>query len=107
MPEFVQIVTTCDQRDVLQQLAHQLIEDRLAACVQIGGPVDSVYQWQGTTETSQEWICTIKTRASCADGVQSTIARLHPYDEPEILVFTIDGGSPSYLQWIAGQTNGN
>ena len=103
--EWVQVVTTCNQVEPLQEIAKQLVEQAWAGCVQVGGPVRSFYQWQGKLEQAEEWHCTIKTRATLVSQVQETIQRLHPYEEPELIVTPIVGGSESYLQWLAEQTS--
>ncbi|MGI9517149.1 MAG: divalent-cation tolerance protein CutA [Pirellulaceae bacterium] len=103
MSRFIQISTTCDQRQPLQKLATELVTRKLAACVQIGGPVFSTYRWQDSVETSEEWVCTIKTLEDRQDAVADFIKSAHPYDEPEIIVTPISGGSDSYLQWLKNQ----
>ncbi|HEY5311203.1 MAG TPA: divalent-cation tolerance protein CutA, partial [Pirellulales bacterium] len=61
--QFIQVVTTVANADEAQRLARQLVERRLAACVQVTGPVTSTYWWQGAIETATEWRCTVKSRA--------------------------------------------
>lgn len=94
------VSTTTDSRELADAIAAALIEQRLAACVQISGPLTSVYRWQGKVETSQEWLCTAKTTAERFEEVAAAIRQLHSYDEPEIIAVPIVAGSPGYLQWI-------
>jgi periplasmic divalent cation tolerance protein len=101
MSEFLQVVTTTNSRDAAQAIASGLVERRLAACVQVSGPIDSTYRWQGKVETSQEWMCLIKTARSRYSVVEEAIRELHSYDEPEILAFAVAEGSRGYLDWIA------
>ncbi len=61
MENAIQIITTTDSKAAAERIARELVEQRLAACVQIGGPITSVYRWQGKMETAEEWTCTIKT----------------------------------------------
>lgn len=99
----LQIVTTTSSREDALRIAERLVADRLAACVQVEGPIRSVYRWQGQVESADEWRCTAKTLAHRYDAVERTIRQLHPYDEPEIVATRIEGGSASYLRWLAEQ----
>lgn len=104
MTECIQVFTTFDNLAAAEQLARQLVENRLAACVQISGPMSSIYRWQGTTETAQEWACTIKTRRELFPQLESSIQSLHPYDQPEIIALPIVAGSAGYLNWVEEET---
>jgi len=73
--------------------------------VQIGGPIESHYWWQGKLESSQEWQCVAKTRADLYDKIEAAIKQLHPYDEPEIIATPITAGSAGYLSWIDSETS--
>ncbi|QEG24207.1 divalent-cation tolerance protein CutA [Mariniblastus fucicola] len=94
------VSTTADAEDLLERIANALLENRLAACCQISGPIKSVYRWDGKVESSSEHACSIKTVSDHVDTVIKTIGELHSYDEPEIVVTPIIGGSDSYLKWI-------
>lgn len=100
MTEFLQVSTTTDTRERAEAIATSLVERRLAACVQISGPITSVYRWQGNVEQSQEWLCTAKTKASQFPQVATIIRELHKYDCPEIIATAIVEGSDDYLQWL-------
>lgn len=104
MSEYLQIVTTFDNVRDAEQLARHLVENRLAACVQISGPMTSIYRWQGALETSEEWACVIKSRRELFPQLESTIKSLHPYDEPEIIALPIASGSAGYLKWVETET---
>ncbi len=104
MTDCLQIVTTVEHREDAERIARTLIEERLAACCQISGPVTSVYRWRGKIETTQEWRCTIKTRADLYPRVEQAIRRLHPYEVPEIVATPIAAGSDDYLKWVAEET---
>ena len=106
MAEYIQVHTTIDSREGAQKIANALVTRHLAACVQITGPITSVYWWQGKMETAREWVCVAKTRQSLYDAVESAIREIHPYDEPEILATPILTGSRSYLEWITAETTG-
>ena len=79
------------------------VEERLAACVQIVGPITSIYRWQDKIETAQEWQCWIKSRRSHYDAIEALIRRLHTYQVPEILAIDVLAGSVDYLTWLDGQ----
>ena len=96
----VLVLTTLPDADSARQLARSLVEDRLAACVTIGAPVESMYHWRGAIETAAEVPVTVKTRAALFDQVAAAIRSRHPYELPEILAVPIIDGSPAYLAWI-------
>lgn len=98
--EYLQILTTAGSKKEAGAIAAVLIERRLAACVQISGPVASIYRWQGEIENAEEWHCLAKTAASRWDAVEAAIRELHSYEEPEIVATPIVAGSPGYLRWI-------
>ncbi|HEY2882059.1 MAG TPA: divalent-cation tolerance protein CutA [Pirellulales bacterium] len=102
--EFLQVVTTTSTQDEARKIAAALVENRLAACVQIIGPVESVYRWQGKIETAAEWQCWIKTRRARFEELKTAISKLHSYDVPEILALPICDGSARYLRWLADET---
>jgi|SRR6476661_6058416 periplasmic divalent cation tolerance protein len=102
--EHIQVVTTVASADEARRLATALVEERLAACVQIVGPIESIYRWQGKVETATEWQCWIKTRRERYDALEATIRRLHSYEVPEILAVPIVAGSEAYLKWLTDET---
>lgn len=98
------ILTTLPDAESARTLARALVEGRLAACVTIGPPVESMYHWRGAIETAQEVPVTIKTRSELFDAVATAIRSRHPYELPEILAVLIHDGLPSYLAWIDAET---
>jgi periplasmic divalent cation tolerance protein len=100
----LQIITTTAQADEARRIARALVERRLAACVQIVGPIESVYRWQGKIEIAQEWQCWIKTRGDLYGRVEQTIRELHSYEVPEILTMVAEG-SKAYLDWLRRETD--
>ena len=104
MSEYIQVSTSVDDKLKAQDIAAILVERHLAACVQIVGPIHSVYRWQGKVESSVEFLCHVKTRQELYDNVEAAIREQHPYDEPEIVGTEIIAGSDSYLQWINQET---
>ena len=105
MPEFLQVTTTVGSREEADRIATTLVDRRLAGCVQIIGPVRSVYRWQGQIEHGEEWLCQIKTTSEQYAAVEASIRELHSYDCPEIIATPIVTGSAAYLQWLAEQVN--
>jgi periplasmic divalent cation tolerance protein len=105
MSEFIQIVTTTVSAEEARRIAAALVEQRLAGCVQIAGPIESIYRWQGKVERAQEWQLWIKTRSSLFTEVESAIRTLHSYDVPEVLALAVLDGSEPYLSWLRTETD--
>jgi len=103
MSEHIQVATTTENKGDAQRIAAALVNRRLAACVQVHGPIDSTYRWQGRVETAEEWGVVAKSRGDLFEKLQQAIRELHAYDEPEIVATAIIAGSPGYLQWIDDQ----
>ena len=104
MTEFIQVVITTASREEAEAIARALVEQRLAACVQISGPMTSVYRWEGRIETAAEWRCTIKSRQSLWEPLLAAIRPLHSYQVPEILALPVLAGNDDYLAWLRDQT---
>jgi periplasmic divalent cation tolerance protein len=96
-----QVTTTLPDREAAHRIGRRLVEERLAACAQVVGPVSSVYWWQGDVESAGEWYCHLKTVASRVNEVIARIRELHPYDTPEIVAVPVSEGDAGYLRWIA------
>lgn len=103
MPHLL-VLTTLPDRAAAAALGRSLVEARLAACVSIGAPAESIYHWRGSIETSAEVPLTIKTRAELFDAVASAIRERHPYELPEIVAVPVTDGAPDYLAWIDAET---
>lgn len=99
----LQIVTTTAEKADAEALAQALLDRRLAACVQISGPIESRYWWNNRLETAAEWTVTIKTHRDRYAEVQRLLLELHPYDEPEIMAFQAVEVSPGYARWLGEQ----
>ncbi|HET8813752.1 MAG TPA: divalent-cation tolerance protein CutA [Solirubrobacterales bacterium] len=100
MTDCVQVLTTTGSEEEAGRIAELLVERRLAACVQVVGPIASRYRWQGAIEEEREWQCLAKTTRAAYDAVEAAIREAHSYDEPEIIATPIVAGSPGYLAWI-------
>jgi periplasmic divalent cation tolerance protein len=96
----VQVTTTLPDRAAADRLAALVVEDRLAACAQVVGPVSSTYRWEGRVETGTEWYCHLKTTLVRLPALIERIRRLHAYEVPEIVALPVVDGNPDYLRWI-------
>jgi periplasmic divalent cation tolerance protein len=102
MSEHVQVISTTENKKDAERIAEFLVEKRLAACVQIFGPIASVYWWEGRVEKADEWFCLIKTTGALYENLESAIRKIHPYKVPEILAIPVVAGSKDYLSWLDG-----
>jgi periplasmic divalent cation tolerance protein len=100
MANYVQVFTTTERKEDAERIAKTLLEARLAACIQIVGPVSSSYWWRGRLEKAEEWLCIIKSRSDLYDEVEKIIKENHPYEVPEIIATPIISGSRNYLDWM-------
>jgi len=98
------VVTNVPDRSVAEAMARALLEDRLAACVNIGGSVDSLYHWQGRIETAAETPVLVKTRTALYSYVEEAIRKIHPYDTPEVIAIPVAAIDARYLAWLEGET---
>jgi len=94
------VLTTCGSLEEARQIAHALIDRRLAACVNIVPQVESVYRWKGEVETATEWLLIIKTTLDAFDRVREALSKLHSYELPECIEIGIEDGSAPYLEWL-------
>jgi len=100
----VLILSTAPDVLLAKRIAHILIEERLAACVQLTPPVLSIYEWEGEVQGADEIGLIIKTTEQVAQQAVERLVELHPYDVPEAVVIPITGGHDPYLQWLDQQT---
>jgi|688.fasta_scaffold00216_43 periplasmic divalent cation tolerance protein len=98
------ICTTVAQMEQAQRIARELIESRWAACVQIDGPIESWYRWEGQLESSREFRLQIKTLPSCRQAVLRCLERLHPYEVPELLSIEA-ASSTAYHRWVSASVD--
>ena len=104
MTDALLVLTTVADRAAGTALAQALLERRLAACVNVGAPVDSLYHWRGRIETATEVPLAIKTRAALYPKVEAAIRELHDYEVPEIVALPITHGHDAYIGWIVAET---
>jgi periplasmic divalent cation tolerance protein len=99
--EIIVVTTTTSRKDEAETLAAELVSRRLAACVQLVGPITSIFHWQGKVEHSEEWLCQIKTRRDKYAELEAVLKQLHPYDVPEIIATPAAAVSESYSAWLS------
>lgn len=104
---YLQVTTTTESEAHARQLARSIVRARLAACVQVLGPIESVYWWEGEVEEAREWMCLMKTTAAAYPSLEEFIRNAHSYETPEITASPISNGSESYLSWIRRETGGS
>ena len=100
VPSCCQVTTTFPDGTAARRAAATLVGERLAACAQVAGPIESTYRWDERIETAPEWYCHLKTTTARVPGLRARLREIHPYDIPEIIVLPIADGDPAYLRWI-------
>jgi uncharacterized protein involved in tolerance to divalent cations len=100
MPRGFLVTTSTPTAGLARTIARSLVADRLAACVQVAGPMTSTYRWQGRVETAREWLVAAKTTRTALPRLMKAVASLHTYDTPEIVALPIVAGSDRYLAWL-------
>jgi periplasmic divalent cation tolerance protein len=100
----IEVHITAPSREQAAAMARTLVDERLAACVNIMDGVQSIYRWQEKVEESAEVLCLVKTRPELLQALTARVQALHPYDVPEILAFEVADGSPTYLAWLEEST---
>ena len=94
------VLSTAGSEDEARKIAQHLVENQLAACVNIVPQIESIYRWQAKVESAREWLLLIKTTADRVLAVSDAIRELHSYDLPECIAIAIEDGTEAYLQWI-------
>lgn len=103
MAEYLQVLTTVARREDAESMARLLLEKRLAACVQVSGPVTSLYWWEGKIEQAEEWYCLAKSERRLYRRLEAAIRGAHAYETPEIVAAPVVEGSEEYLAWLSGE----
>ena len=104
MATHFQVTTTAASRDDATRLARLGVEQRLAACAQVSGPITSVYWWDSEVRSGEEWVCVFKTSAATLGPLTAALRHAHDYDTPEIVAVAIDEGDGDYLAWVDAET---
>jgi len=104
MSEAIVVLCTVPLDFDAERLATDLVERSLAACVQLGPGISSVYRWQGSVEKSEERLLLIKSRRGLFGAIEAAIKAVHPYDVPEIIALDVCAGHAPYLEWLGAAT---
>jgi len=94
------ILCTCPDKDTAEKIAHLLVNDKLAACVNILPGIISIYRWHEKIESAQEHLLLIKAHKAGYQAIEKSIKMHHPYELPEIIAVPVENGLPEYLHWI-------
>jgi periplasmic divalent cation tolerance protein len=94
------VTTTLPTEGQARKVAEAAVGERLAACAQVQGPIQSTFHWQGAIDHATEWYCHCKTTRAAYPALERLIKSLHPYEVPEIIATAVEGGSEAYLQWM-------
>ncbi len=103
MTDKIVVLSTCGSAEEADRLARKLVEERLAACVNIVNPVRSVYRWQGKIEETEETLLVIKTARRLFERLRTVLEGAHSYEVPEVLALAVLDGSPNYLSWLESE----
>jgi periplasmic divalent cation tolerance protein len=102
--DLVIVLTTAPDDDRAERWAWTLVDERLAACVNVHGPMVSIYRWRGAVERDAERQMVIKTTRARVTALEARLRELHPYELPEFLVIPVEGGSEEYVRWVEEQS---
>ena len=103
MTDKIVVLTTCDSEQHAEKLARHLVEQRVAACVNLLPKARSIYRWNEKIEDSTEWMLIIKSRRDLFAALRAEIQKLHTYETPELIALPVVDGSESYLAWFDAQ----
>src|SRR5262245_42313749 len=104
MTDCIVVLVTVGSPEQGEKIAEAVVGERLAACVNIVGPIRSIYRWQERVEHDQELLLVIKTRTALFDQLAARVAALHSYETPEVIAVPIAAGAEPYVQWLLGAT---
>ncbi len=102
--EILVVLMTAPDAEVARKIGRALVEERLAACVNIVPGVRSIYAWQGKVNDDAEVLCLMKTRRTLYPALRDRVMALHPYQVPEIIALPVAEGNAAYLAWVLGAT---
>ena len=103
-PEFVVVLVTASSAEEGARHGRALVEERLAACANVIGPIRSIYRWEGAVEEADEHLVVLKARGADVSALETRVRALHSYDVPEVLALPVTAGSAPYLAWLADAT---
>lgn len=99
-PLYLVVITVAGSKEEAMMISKTVVEKRLAGCVQVSGPVESLYWWRGKLEKAEEWMCFMKSRGDLFSELEAEIHKVHSYEIPEIISFPIIHGSDKYFDWL-------
>lgn len=105
MSEQLVVLIMAGSQEEAEHLAHSLVAEMLAACVNVVPGVTSVYRWEGEIQRDQEWLLIVKTQREVLDNLVQRVQALHSYEVPEIIALPLVGGSEAYLRWLSAQVH--
>ncbi|MBI1816499.1 MAG: divalent-cation tolerance protein CutA [Deltaproteobacteria bacterium] len=100
MTDFIVVLVTVASAEEGERIAEALVDEQLAACVNVVGPIRSIYMWEGAVQRDEERLLIIKTRAALFDELEARVCALHSYETPEVIALSISAGSQPYLDWL-------
>jgi len=104
MTDAILILVTAGSETEAETIAKTLVEERLAACVNLVSPIRSIYRWEGKIADDREWLLVIKTQAAQFAAVEARVTALHSYQVPEVIALPIQAGAEAYLRWLQAET---
>lgn len=107
MTDKVVVLSTCGSSQEATRIARTLVEQRLAACVNVTSPIRSLYRWEGRVCDEEEFLLVVKTSRMLFDRVRRTIEKLHSYQVPEVVCLPMIDASPNYLNWLTASVQGD
>jgi periplasmic divalent cation tolerance protein len=102
--ECVVVLVTVGSHEEGERIATTVVTEQLAACVNIVGPISSIYRWDHQVQRDEEWLLVMKSRAALFDDLAARVKALHSYQTPEVIAVPIASGSQTYLEWLLGAT---
>lgn len=99
------VYITAPDADAARRVARTLVDERLAACVNLLGPIESIYRWKGNVESAQEVALIAKTRQSLVEALVRKVREIHSYEVPCVISLPILGGNPDFLDWVRSETH--
>jgi periplasmic divalent cation tolerance protein len=103
-PRIAVALVTAPSADEAARIGRILVDERLAACVNVVGPIRSIYRWRDGVEDEPEHLMLLKIRRADFDAVAQRVRDLHPYDVPEVIALDVSAGSPPYIHWLLEST---
>jgi periplasmic divalent cation tolerance protein len=103
MTDKIVVLSTCNSAEEAEKIARGLVEQKLAACVNVLSGVRSFYRWKGTIEDSPEWLLIIKSSREHFEALRGALEKLHSYEVPEAIALPVVEGARNYLNWMEGE----